>query len=151
MTLPSEVQAAIVGGIVTGLFGLSYRLLRLLGWYLAERQKSANAQLPPTSRPEVSPPPDLGPVVLLIGAIGAGTAAGFVAPQAVQHLQPPPAATAPTQRCNPAACKRAGGECRGGVCTKAAETDRPAVRAVPHVSAVDAVVMIPADCDREPI
>lgn len=147
ITIPPEVIAAIVGGMLSGFFGLCYRGLRLLGWYLREREVDRRAQLPPEQRAPVSQPPDLGPVVLLIGVIGAGTAAGYAGGPHIAALSAQ--AGTPSQRCNPAACKRAGGECRGGVCTKAAE-DGSKPHKPPRVSAAMAVIPVESG-EREPI
>lgn len=143
ITIPPEVQGAIAGALVTGFFGAVYRGLRLLGWYLRERMQSTRDPKAP-----VSQPPDLGPLVLLVGAIGASTAAGYYAPRALDALQPRTVRKPDADRCNPAACARAGGKCQGGVCTKQAETPDER-KPTPHVS--EAIVVYPTTTDREPI
>lgn len=129
--LPSEVVASAVSAVIMGVFGLARALVKSWLWDRAEERKLRSAALPAASRPELAAPPDVGPLLLLIGAIGASAGAGYVGtPWAASALVQRDQLAGPTDKsCDPP-CTR-GQRCERGACTDAAQEPDKAPAPVP--------------------
>jgi hypothetical protein len=134
-------QAIIALGTaaITGIFGLSYRWLRAWSWDRHEARQAAHIEAleksTPSSRPDLEkhapqPPPDLGPIILLIGAISGAAGAGYVGTQfAADTFRTAAEAAACPKRCPN------GEECHNGVCGKLARPPAPDKPSSPPESA----------------
>ena len=124
-------QALIALGTaaITGAFGLSYRWLRAWSWDRHESRQAAHIAAleasTPVSRPEIEkhapqPPPDLGPMILLIAAISGAAGTGYVGTRfAADTFKAAAEAAACPRKCPN------GEECHNGVCGKLARPPGP--------------------------